>query len=409
MNILPKELCNEIYKYRATYELKDICQDYYLSFNKFCHFLQKYKAVLAGSCAIHCIDLRCGFSDLDIFIKSVDEPYFMQYCDDFLKVFTIKRSLIKRDCCPIKQNSPDETENMDENDTENKNDLCEHYVLSYLDKKIDLTVFSRDPKEILLTHNKFDISSIIFDGKEWNVPFDNISDLLFKRKINLVDPYFDKIDMIYDPWADNAIVTMIRNVNKLSLDSEDGIWWNHQMSHVLKELGSFYDKKDEFHLNQKLTNMFDLYNKITGSSLIVPNSVLIQVNYYRCNEQFSEFTALYQRMKQKFFIPNHVRQTITNWISDCNNCDFTQMRDDHYQRDDSKNDAIMTPEELSIMKEIYHFYRGWYYILKYILKGYHFENMTDFYPDAYKTFIPYDKQGNRFRFGCQLAMVDSDS
>src|SRR5258708_163008 len=95
-SILPIDIANLIYNERALVVLRDICKNYSIDFNKFCHFLVDNNAVLTGSAALHCIDNECEFNDLDIFVFS-NNGDTREYYKKFLHVFTVDQSLVDID------------------------------------------------------------------------------------------------------------------------------------------------------------------------------------------------------------------------------------------------------------------------------------------------------------------------
>lgn len=290
---IPKELFDNIYKFRAIFELKKICNDYCLDFDKLCKFLNDNNAVIAGSCALHCIDNTSYFNDIDIFVNGNTKKDTRIYYKEFLTVFNIDQSLIDIDKQPIYNSLSDE-----------ENHSPKYlYIIKYLNKKIDMTILKENPLEILPKIKKFDISSIMFDGITWHLEIDNIHDFIKQKKFNILKLYDTSIDHIYDPWGYNKKDILLELSNNITL----GLNFDHISDPFMKQiyysLSIYY--QNEYYIDDKICDMIHLYNEVTNKNVTIMNS--------------------------------------------------------------------------SNLTEIYCTYRGWYYVLKYIYKGYYCENIDSFY------------------------------
>lgn len=69
---LPSEIIHKISMCVAHINMMRIIEQYGINFNDLCQFLIKNNGVITGSFVLHCVDPRCQYNDIDIFINSAD-------------------------------------------------------------------------------------------------------------------------------------------------------------------------------------------------------------------------------------------------------------------------------------------------------------------------------------------------
>ena len=312
---LPYELEIEILKYKAVTELKKIIEEqYFLNFDKLKNFLVKYNGLIFGSLAIYCFDLDCPYKDLDICIK-FDRTKTHQDCYlEFLEIFTIEKDRVLIIKNPVLNSVNDNT-------------IKYNLKYSYTNQIIDMTLFNENPKNIILDEPFFDISQICFDGITFHFPFGkNYMDILKLKHIKLINPYKHNIDPIYDPYDLNADeIINIANTKILKLENTIK---NEKMKEIYDKLVPYYQPKNCVY---KLENIIDINKFITGKNIDVT---------------FGKFVY------QKGFDTISSGKIII--------------------------DIMSSSIDIKQLGEFYRVYRSWFYVLKYIYKGYVIINLDDY-------------------------------
>lgn len=372
MDNIPYELQINIYKFRASYELRKICDKYYISFEKLCDFLIKNKGIIVGSCAIHCIDPSCSFSDIDICIQHEKVRFPPDYYKEFLSIYTIDNSEVKINKNPI-----------DNSVSEKETDADYHLEFLVNEKKIDMTLMPYDPKIVMCEENIFDISNIIFDGRNWNIPF-NFNDFmkfLKHKEFKIVNPYSNSIDTIYDPCQYETTNELIESANKKNLIQNLDKIINHKMKSLYSDLMKYYIKKEDELLFEKLSDMVAIYNKITNQTFIPDECIekLLREKIERL--KFCKFGG-FGRGKAIEIWDSIEEDAYKSYKTDKLDIKIIEANKDNEIVESFWNDPsliLIEKENRNKMKEIYKIYRGWYYILKYIFKGYICVNIKDYY------------------------------
>jgi len=348
--LVPIEISNIIYLERATLHLKDICQDYEIDFDKFCQYLQENNGRLTGSCALHCIDPECSFSDMDLFVFVEKDKDTIYYYKEFFKVFTIDQSEINVDKTPL--------DNTDlELDHENQPKYL--YTFNYHDKKIDMSLINNNLTTELNEHYFFDISKIYFNGINWNYPFNNIQYFLDNKEINILNPFDTYFDKIYSPWFKPEIDTLGPIINKFILQPTN--IKDNKMQQIYNYLQPYYKK--------------EIYRDIEGSMLtdeqfkfeVKLNEMKVVLHMIAFDRQLNQFGLLTTIIKWRDAINEYSflkdKRMIQMDIGDGNTFEVDEM-------DDSNG-----PTQIN---QLFRYYKGFYKILQYIGKGYVITNVNKY-------------------------------
>lgn len=324
--ILPKEISNIIYNERCYLTLQDVCNTYYIDYSKFCNYLIENDAILAGSCALHCLDNQCSFNDMDIFVFINKNADIRQCYKKFLDIFTIDQKFITVDKTPL------------------DNDLCEEpvenkpvyfYKFRYLTKSIDMIILYEPAKQVTDKYAFFNLSKIIFDGITWNIPFKNIEYFLEHRQCVITNPYHVFFDEIYDFCPCVGV--------NLAIESE-----------IMKCINKFM-------LPNFLNNTNDKMNKI----------------YYEYKEYYSEKTNISILLQKMTILYDKLFDNDYNWPDIIEKFEYkikpSKSLSELLNNDDSSNELY-----LEQLRHLYRTYKGVYKILQYISKGYVLANIDEY-------------------------------
>jgi hypothetical protein len=282
----------------------------------------------------------------------------------------------------------------------------------------------------------FDISTIFFNGLSWNIPNElNICSLIKNKEISIETPYSIKLSKIYDAWGFDTTTDLIVAANKKKLNQDSNTIKDPKMKIIFDNFSSHYIKKKKGDLQEKLADMISVYNKVTGSKTVQNEDVVKNLNFRNkvaspmCTG-FGRERPILKKTPIKFHlikrdvttdeeISPSIDLVVLNTDSTTNEKNALGSIGEEYSSDTSSDDLIITElehESVNVdhmnsstisdtewtlveqepkkcltselidikedirteMIEIYRIYRGWYYILKYIQKGYIHKNIDNY-------------------------------
>lgn len=185
--LLPIEIQNIVYYHRTTYNLRAICGDRCINFDKLCSFLLKYGGVLSGSAALACVTQSNKFSDLDIFIKVPDSNCYSWIYKEFFEVLTIGNEKVTVGKSPITNRNPDDKF------------LYRHWInyqtQTHSPVSIDITLINTDRintiEDLFIKYSDIDISGIMFTGNDWIFPPNilNLADFIKNPTCHVINSF----------------------------------------------------------------------------------------------------------------------------------------------------------------------------------------------------------------------------
>lgn len=433
---IPTELIDKIIIMTATVNMALIIDSYGIDYYDLCAYLKKYQGVITGSFLLHCLH-GCPFNNINILVHSpeYDERVTTDFCgidniiwvaedhDEKEHYFDFERTFLtgKNDgswndiypeieCLsdedglrdkPTKLTLSFETDNEDEQnnltvpDEQDENNtslndlssvnkfavlknpnytyqyvcgpygassgaiytknctIAQHIKLSRNEGAtsvplyIKLVVVASNPKILLKQYVGLDCAKIMFDGyNSWFFPFDSVNKFIITRNIKLTVP----VQNYFDPFYSNLTHIQIWNASSNVPFNIDNIHPNmlgyFYQYHKYFDHGSIWEPIDFFRL---IGEDYDLENYHYYFDYIDNNLQSIILTYQDLvSECYVDWTDVDQLLVATVYPLSRMQRTIYGKF----------LR--------------------KFTKSIYHNYKMWYYIMKWICYGYNIVNLDKF-------------------------------
>lgn len=254
------DILDKIYLKRATMLLEDHCEKIGLNFDRFNDYLQEHDAILIGSMALSCFDIKIIPNDMDIFIFPKEGREHNKYKWNFHDCFNDKTK-VKYESLPI--------HNIFKKD--NKQVAGYRWIFKNKEddyKLVDLVLYNITLEE----YNRLQtctLDGFYWNGQEWNVPVVNITNFFQHKICEIKQICTIDVLIMYEPWlfAEN-----IGDLNKI---------FYYGIKCYIKKLVEMYPFKFSYLLHDD-DDIISTLNKFFGKKeLMIVDLYLLIKTYYR--------------------------------------------------------------------------------------------------------------------------------
>lgn len=256
------DILDKIYLKRATMLLEDHCKRIGLNFDKFNDYLYNYDAILIGSMALSCFDIKIIPNDMDIFIFPKEGREHNKYKWNFHDCFNDKDKVCYQSL-PIHN-----IFTKDDKQTAGYRWIFKNKEGDY--KLVDLVLYNITLEE----YNRLQtctLDGFYWNGQEWNVPVTNITNFFQHKICEIKQICTIDVLIMYEPWlfAEN-----IGDLNKLFYSG---------IKCYVEKLVEMYPFKFSCLLHNE--DIISTLNKFFGKKeLIIVDLYLLIKTYYRVHK-----------------------------------------------------------------------------------------------------------------------------
>lgn len=349
--VIPWELSNKIYKYRAHIILINKLNEYQIDHKKFNKFLRSQNAFVMGSFCLSCFDNTWNGNDIDIFVAQKNSSKYIY--KEFCKTFNKTDIDVKIGKHALSNSSID-------------NDPSEYLYKLYVCKKtIDIVILKPINQSNISNYLNIECSNIIFDGTDWKFPtnIDDIGKFLITKRCAIGNnAYCSYFADIYDPWRNHTFNSLIESSYHFTLPRKHSITDN-MMRNIYEKLVVYYPEVNNSKYKTNCCYIVE-YHLLDSFDLTVNGTVSIgDNNTINLNDSYDEIS-------QNFGNYCGTRIDSNNIV----NCTEKYLRVASIV---SKNFNQPSEMKCSTFVRLYNIYRTWYRILKYISRGYIFVDIDE--------------------------------